>query len=283
MTKNVSLEALLRRMSRIAEQHFNKYGDVDPMWLLETASGEQLTFVTPVIADNPLSAHGVKDMLAMKMREEFAKHDVRRYAHAAEAWTSKSFMDRNMGEEEEARRYAALGYTLENAPDREEIVTLEAADGRELLHAIRTIIRPAHGRAYLAKLGEIMRPEQVRGRFLDLLPRGRMADGAMKIRPSSELPDDAGTVFVTAVPDSKFQVLGRRDPATGELCVGSIAMPPAGQELPPPMPGVEIVTGPEAERLVAELVRRMTAAADREGVSVEEYVTRMSETKESRH
>jgi hypothetical protein len=129
-----------------------------------------------------------------------------------------------------------------------------------------------------------MRPDHVSGRFLDLLPRERMADGAMRIRRSSELPDDAGTVFLTMVPGAKFQAMGRRDPATGELCLGSIVMLCAGEELPPPpFPRVEIVTGREAERLVAELVRRMTAGAQREGVSVEEYVTRMSETKESRH
>jgi len=35
-------------------------------------------------------------------------------------------------------------------------------------------------------------------------------------RPSSELPDDEGTVFVTNVPGSSIQALGRRDPTTGE-------------------------------------------------------------------
>jgi hypothetical protein len=140
--KMIPLEALLRRMSRIAEKHFDKHGEVVPTWLLETAGGEQIMFVTPIIADSPLDAHALKDLLATKMREEFAKHDVGRYAHAAEAWTSKSFMDRNMGEEEEARRYAALGYTLENAPDREEIVTLEAADGRDFCMPYARLFAP---------------------------------------------------------------------------------------------------------------------------------------------
>jgi hypothetical protein len=286
MTKTVSLEALLRRMSRLAEKHFDEHGDVDPMFLVETARGEQSMIIAPIVADNPLNAHAVKDILATKAREEFAKHDVKRYAFAAEAWMSKNFMGPNMSEEEEARRYAALGYTLANAPDRKEIVTIEAADGRELLYAMREIVRPAHGRAYLGKLGEIRRPDHVRGRFLDLLPRERMADGAMRIRRSSELPDDAGTVFVTMVPGAKFQAMGRRDPATGELCVGSIIFTPPGGVLELdsiPFDYVERVTGPEAERLVAELVRRMTAGAQREGVIVEEYVTRRSETKESRH
>jgi hypothetical protein len=94
-----------------------------------------------------------------------------RYVFAAEAWTNESFGYPTMSEEEEARRYAALGYTLTNAPDRKEIVGIEATNGREFLLAEREIIHPAYGRAYLGKLGEIMRPERVRGRFGDLLPR----------------------------------------------------------------------------------------------------------------
>jgi hypothetical protein len=64
-------------------------------------------------------------------------------------------------------------YTLANATDRREVITIDADDGREYLMAFRAIVRPTHGRAYLGKLGEIERPEHTRGRFLDLLPRAR--------------------------------------------------------------------------------------------------------------
>ena len=47
--KEGSLEALLRRMSRVAEKHFNEHGDVDPMWLTESANGEQVLFFAPII------------------------------------------------------------------------------------------------------------------------------------------------------------------------------------------------------------------------------------------
>jgi hypothetical protein len=101
----------------------------------------------------------------------------------------------------------------------------------------------------------------------------------MTMRSSSELPDDVGTVFVTAVPGSKFQVLGRRDPRNGELCAGSLMMAPLGAsdlmppELPTPFPP-EFVTGPEAERLVAEAVQHYTAIARRDGMTLEEFMTR---------
>ena len=109
----------------------------------------------------------MKNLLAMKAREIFIEHDVRRYVFAAEAWTSGDFGHPNMSDQEIERRYAALGFTFANAPDREEVIFIEAADGRELLMARREIIRLASGRAYLGKLGEIMRPEHVRGRFLE--------------------------------------------------------------------------------------------------------------------
>jgi hypothetical protein len=99
------------------------------------------------------------------------------------------------------------------------------------------------------------------------------------MRRSSELPDDVGTVFVTAVPDSKFQVIGRRDPCNGELCAGSLMMAPLGASeliMPPklPNPPPEFVTGPEAERLVTEAVQHFTAIARREGMTLEGFMTR---------
>jgi hypothetical protein len=71
-----------------------------------------------------------------------------------------------------ARRYAAMGYTLANAPDRQEVIEIEADDGHELLQGTREIIRPASGRPHLGKL-EVFRPKRIQGRFLDLLPRQR--------------------------------------------------------------------------------------------------------------
>ena len=80
--KAPSLEALLRRISRMAEQHFNRVGDIDPIWLVETASGEQNLIVSPIVAPDVLAAHDYKDRLAAKMRETFRKLDVVRYGQA---------------------------------------------------------------------------------------------------------------------------------------------------------------------------------------------------------
>jgi hypothetical protein len=169
MTPPVPLAALLRRMSRVAEQHFARTGDLDPLWLVETAAGEQQIIVSPIIAPNALAGHEYRDWLDAKMREVFRELDVVRYARAMECWFVDN-LSNSRTSSEAALRYAALGYTLANHPDRREVVQIEAEDGTEFLTASREIIRPAHGRAYLGKLGEIERPTGVEGRFLGLLP-----------------------------------------------------------------------------------------------------------------
>jgi hypothetical protein len=78
------------------------------------------------------------------------------------------------------------------------------------------------------------------------------------IRNSNELPDDVGTVFVTRVLGAPFQALGRRAPS-GELYVGSNLFPTPGRrdqfdDIPE---WVEVVTGREAEDLLAELLHLM--------------------------
>ena len=48
MTEKVSLEAMIRRASRMAEEMFAAQGNVDIFWLVEAAGGEQRTLVTPM-------------------------------------------------------------------------------------------------------------------------------------------------------------------------------------------------------------------------------------------
>jgi hypothetical protein len=84
------------------------------------------------------------------------------------------------------------------------------------------------------------------------------------VRASSELPDDEGTVFVTNVPGAVFQVLGRRGP-TGELFAGNTFNPSPEKSIEQMCRQcsartglkVEIVTGPEAKRLIAGVKRKM--------------------------
>ncbi len=284
--KPVPLEALLRRVSRMAEAMFDKRGDIDPIWLVENAKGEQRTLVTPVVTPTPLAAADEKKRIITKMRELFAENEVVRYARALEAWTLKA-PEPEMTKEQAALRYAAMGYTFANHPDRREVVQIDGEDATEVLHAFRDIIRPAHGKAYLGKLGPIERMEHVESQWLGLLPNAAHAAAARErppapqsekhVRFSSELPDNVSRVFVTAVADAPIQLLGRRDPATGELCVGSVMMPKDAHKWPPSdLPSyTEVVTGPEAERLIVSIHRWLTERADAEGLTFDEYMAKL--------
>ena len=77
----------------------------------------------------------------------------------------------------------------------------------------------------------------------------------MKLKRSSQLPDDEGFVFVTWVPDAPFQIVGRRA-LDGELCVGHILLPKEGGDWRGLLDvgGVEIITGLEAENLIQALI-----------------------------
>src|SRR5262245_59234883 len=127
MTKRAPLDALIRRVSRMAEQMFDRHGDIDPIWLVETASGEQHTIVSPIIAPSPLAAAAEKDRIAAEMRNYFAENDVVRYACAKEAWTLADPERKQMPTTEQAAlEFAAMGYTLANHPERREVVTIDA-------------------------------------------------------------------------------------------------------------------------------------------------------------
>jgi hypothetical protein len=157
-----TLDAFIRRASRMAEQVFNEDGVIDMFWLLEKANGEQLTLVTPVYADAG-HAGPLKDVIAHAVREFCHEHDVRRYVQIAEVWTLKEPCN---------AREAMLQFgSLANHPQRREIVMLCGDDGREHVTATRNIVRPSTGRPYLEKLGAIDRWDGIEPRWLDLLPR----------------------------------------------------------------------------------------------------------------
>jgi hypothetical protein len=82
----------------------------------------------------------------------------------------------------------------------------------------------------------------------------------VKIRCSNTLADDEGVVFATNVPGSPIQVMGRRDPRTGELCVSKVYMtsPEFEAAFHGARPKFEAVTGAEAERLVAQVYTDIT-------------------------
>jgi hypothetical protein len=166
----VTLEAMVRRASRMAEKAFEEEGEVTAFWLVENAAGEQTMLVTPMVFSGDMETE-CKEMVDRRLREDFKPMGVVRYVCVLEVW---------------------------HAPDRQ--------------------------------------PPPL----------------------SRELPDDVDTVFVTNLPGAPFQVLGRRNPATGVLHAGrTTTLPPGtdwGKEIADTMERsgvrVEVVTGKEAEDLI---------------------------------
>jgi hypothetical protein len=171
----VTLEAMLRRASRMAEKALEEDGEVTAFWLVETLDGEQFTILTPMAFPEGMEEAAGKEMLARCLREDFKANGVVRYVGVLEVW---------------------------HAPDRQPPPT------------------------------------------------------------TRELPDDVGRVFVTNVPGSLLQVIGRRNPATGVLHAGrTTTLEPGtdwGKEIVETMERtgvrVEVVTGKEAEDLINSIV-----------------------------
>jgi hypothetical protein len=242
VSKQITLEALVHRASRKAEKMFNKHGGFDMFWLVDSQIDGQGFILSPVIEQEQESGE-----VAQRIRTLFRDRRVWRYVQVTEAWTLNDPND------------AVPAGTLANHPDRKEIVMLNASDGRESIVGIREIVRPERGKPYLAKL-EIMPSgcEQF-GRFSDMLK-----DIDEHVKCSWELPDDEGDVFVTNVPDAPFQVFGRRDPETGELCFHCGFSRQDGQSMQAMVDGiqemadmgVEVVADDNAKRLIERIARK---------------------------
>jgi hypothetical protein len=141
-TKVVPLEALLRRMSRMAENMFDKDGFVTMTWLVDTASDQG-------IIQTPMLSSGVeyKDDLADTIRKHFKEIGVCRYAMAMEVWC----------------------WNHEHTERQGEAVQIIARDSHQLLTALHDIIRPVHGKPYLEKLQKCKLIAE--GRFTAMLPQ----------------------------------------------------------------------------------------------------------------
>jgi len=152
---SISLEALLRRSSRMAKNVFDKHGEIPMTWLVDIPIGQQ-TIETPVFFTEE-NKDEIKDQLNEGMRELFTKIGVSRYVVAFEAWYWDS--------EASYRDFCEHRY-------QQEMVAIYAEDECECLVAKHEIIRPEHAKPYLGKLEIIERPKQIQiNRWGNLLPR----------------------------------------------------------------------------------------------------------------
>jgi hypothetical protein len=158
----VTLGAMVRRLSGVTEEIFNEDGAIDSCWLVDIPGEGQKLIASPVVVPPGVSPGEVKTRLAHAMRDLFEQLHVTRYAHAAECWVGS-------GDAGDTEEWIAEHGSLANYPGRREAIVISAEDGHEVLCALRTIIRPDQSKPYLTKL-EIERADGMTGRFSGLLP-----------------------------------------------------------------------------------------------------------------
>jgi hypothetical protein len=88
MTK-ATLEAMMRRASRMADKCFEEDGEVVAFWLVENGDGDQTVLVTPMVVPEGMDRNAAKEMMARRLREDFKRNGVVRYVSVMEAWTSE--------------------------------------------------------------------------------------------------------------------------------------------------------------------------------------------------
>ena len=159
---NVTLDAMMRRLSRVTEEIFQEVGEIETCWLVDIPGEGQKLIASPIIVPPGVSPGKMKNYVACAMRELFERLHVTRYAHAAECWIGSE----DAGDTQE---WIDEHGSLANYPGRREAIVINAEDGDQILFALRTIIRPANGKPYLTKL-EIERADDMVGRFTGLLP-----------------------------------------------------------------------------------------------------------------
>jgi hypothetical protein len=164
VTKDIPLDAFVRRISTAAERLFVKNNFVlSPIFIGQRADGEPVT----VVIDTAMT----KDETGARMRAIAAELDFVRCAYVDEAWTAVINMD--TPERGAAELAIANRIGVKHHPQRRECVIISAEDHNGSLMGTRYILRPEHGNPALSPL-RIDHFDRSEGRFVGFLPpKGR--------------------------------------------------------------------------------------------------------------
>jgi hypothetical protein len=72
-TNSVSLEAMVRRLSRIAEEIFHEESEIDTCWLVDISGEGQKLIASPIIVPPGVPPGEMKKFLTDAMREMFER------------------------------------------------------------------------------------------------------------------------------------------------------------------------------------------------------------------
>ena len=129
---NVTLDAMVRRMSRVTEEIFHENGEIETCWLVDIPGEGQKLIASPVVVPPGVPPGEVKEHLADFMRDLFERLSVTRYVHAAECWIGAE-------DAEDTQEWIAEHGSLRDYPGRREAIVINAEDGHEVLFALRLV------------------------------------------------------------------------------------------------------------------------------------------------
>jgi hypothetical protein len=137
--------------AEIAQREFAERGEVNPMWIADTATGERL--MIPGLLPN--------ELMVVALRAIFRDSNVVRYVTIQEAWMAK------LSSEE----MATFDGPVREHPDRREVIFFHAEDKQGCVFARYFILRPEHGKPTLSPLQYQGVPDGSDGRLTGLLAR----------------------------------------------------------------------------------------------------------------
>lgn len=151
-----TLEDFIRHGADFAASTFNDAGQLEPMWICETKTGDMII----VGGEMPPHIGNDRDRLAAILKAAFRAHGVVRYVFMTEAWSYEG---------KEMPASIAAGASIESHPDRNEVISLVAEEPGKHLMGVMHILRPEHGRAKLTDFKLFDHGGKVEGRFTGLL------------------------------------------------------------------------------------------------------------------
>jgi hypothetical protein len=159
--KPITLEAMARRLSRLADDTFEKFGELpDMLWLVDATDELGMHMMVLPTTERRM------ELMPAGLRDYFAEHGVTRYARASEVWYSEHPIEHRT----EILRQGLVTRPSRD-PRRKEAVAIFAEDKTKELCGMREIIRPPNGKPYLGKLELVDNSINAGlGRFANLLP-----------------------------------------------------------------------------------------------------------------
>lgn len=152
----MTLDDLFKHGQEAAEYLFKIQGEIQPMWICETESGQMF----PIAVEMP--DRDKRDITIRALKDTFKRNNVVRYVSLLEAWSVAvpSYADFHKG-------YSG---SLADHEDRREVILIQAEDKKgEVRYGLFYILRPENAKPKLSPFKTTDSTDKNEGRFTHLL------------------------------------------------------------------------------------------------------------------